>query len=78
MVNDCLFNEVVHLVKKSGLINRQLIRRHFKTGYARACRLIDELESAGIVKFNKDGSKLKKVLIKHENDSSVWKDSENI
>ncbi|HOQ50124.1 MAG TPA: DNA translocase FtsK, partial [Candidatus Kapabacteria bacterium] len=44
-----------------------LIQRRLKVGYARAGRIIDELEDAGIVGPN-EGSKARTVLLESEAD----------
>jgi S-DNA-T family DNA segregation ATPase FtsK/SpoIIIE len=64
---DELFNEAAKLVVRHQQGSISLLQRRLKVGYARAARLIDELEAAGVVgPF--DGSKAREVLIADEND----------
>jgi S-DNA-T family DNA segregation ATPase FtsK/SpoIIIE len=59
---DKLFNEAAKIVVLTGQGSVSILQRRLKVGYARAARLIDELEMAGIVgPF--DGSKAREVLI---------------
>jgi len=59
---DKLFNEAAKTVVLTGQGSVSILQRRLKVGYARAARLIDELEMAGIVgPF--DGSKAREVLI---------------
>ncbi len=59
---DALFNEALKLVVRHQQGSISLLQRRLKIGYARAARLIDELEAAGIVGAF-DGSKAREVLI---------------
>ncbi len=64
---DELFNEAAKLVVRHQQGSISLLQRRLKVGYARAARLVDELEAAGVVgPF--DGSKAREVLIADEND----------
>ena len=64
---DELFNEAARLVVRHQQGSISLLQRRLKVGYARAARLIDELEAAGVVgPF--DGSKAREVLIGDEED----------
>ena len=64
---DDLFAEARSLVIRHQQGSVSLLQRRLKVGYARAARLIDELEAAGVVgPF--DGSKARQVLIKSEED----------
>lgn len=59
---DKLFNEAAKIVVHSGQGSVSILQRRLKVGYARAARLIDQLEQAGIVgPF--DGSKAREVMI---------------
>lgn len=59
---DKLFNEAAKIVVLTGQGSVSILQRRLKVGYARAARLIDELEMAGIVgPF--DGSKAREVLV---------------
>jgi S-DNA-T family DNA segregation ATPase FtsK/SpoIIIE len=59
---DVLFNEALKLVVRHQQGSISLLQRRLKVGYARAARLIDELEAAGVVgPF--DGSKAREVLV---------------
>lgn len=62
---DELFKEALKLVVRHQQGSISLLQRRLKVGYARAARLIDELEAAGIV-GGFDGSKAREVLIDEE------------
>lgn len=63
--SDKLFQEAAKLVVRHQQGSISLLQRRLKVGYARAARLIDELESAGVVgPF--DGSKAREVLVGDE------------
>lgn len=67
--NDNLFEEAKDLVLQSGKGSASLLQRRLKVGYARAARLLDELEDSGIV-GPAEGSKPRDVLIdKHTIDN---------
>jgi len=59
---DPLFEEAKRLVIRHQTASVSLLQRHFKIGYARAGRLIDQLEKAGIV-GPYVGSKAREVLV---------------
>ena len=60
-VRDSLFFKAARLVVISNQGSVSLLQRRLKIGYARAARLIDQLELAGIVSPY-DGSKAREVL----------------
>lgn len=47
--SDPEFNNAVQYILKHNKVSASLIQRHLKIGYARAARLLDELEQAGVV-----------------------------
>ncbi len=61
--HDPFFNQAVDLIRGVDKASSSLFQRRFKVGYARAARILDELESAGFV-GPADGSKPRTVLIK--------------
>lgn len=61
---DPLFDEAVKLVRDSGKASSSLMQRRLKLGYARAARVLDQLEQAGIV-GPANGSKPRDILIEH-------------
>jgi DNA segregation ATPase FtsK/SpoIIIE, S-DNA-T family len=64
---DELFEEAARLIVRHQQGSVSLLQRRLKVGYSRAARLVDELESAGIVgPF--DGSKAREVLVESEAD----------
>ncbi len=61
---DSLFDEAKRCVIESGKASASLLQRRLKVGYARAARLLDELEEAGIVGAG-DGAKPREVFTEH-------------
>ncbi|MDI6839509.1 MAG: DNA translocase FtsK 4TM domain-containing protein [bacterium] len=59
---DELFDEAKRLVVRRQVASVSLLQRHFKIGYARAGRIIDQLEKAGVI-GPYVGSKSREVLI---------------
>jgi len=62
---DELLEQAVEMVVTDGQASASYIQRKFKVGYARAARIIDQLEERGIVGGH-EGSKPRKVLITKE------------
>jgi len=63
--NDGLLPQAIELVVDAGMASVSLIQRKFKVGYARAARIVDQMEARGIVgKF--EGSKPRQVLISRQ------------
>ena len=63
--DDPMYNEVVEFAIETGKISASLIQRKFRFGFNRAARMIDLLESRGIV-GPQNGSKPREVLVKME------------
>jgi len=62
---DPLFDEAARIVARTQQGSVSILQRRLKVGYARAARLIDQLERAGIVgPF--DGSKAREVLVEED------------
>lgn len=62
---DELFEQAIAAVVEAGMASTSLLQRRLKVGYARAARLVDEMEERGIVgPF--EGSKPRQVLITKE------------
>ena len=64
---DELFEEAVRTVCQYDRASASLLQRRLKVGYARAARILDELEEAGIVGTG-EGSKPRDVLVKNPDD----------
>lgn len=62
---DELFEEAARLIVRTQQGSVSLLQRRLKVGYARAARIVDELEDAGIV-GPYDGSKAREVLVETE------------
>lgn len=58
---DALFDEAKKFILQAGKASASLLQRRLKVGYARAARLLDELEEAGIV-GPADGAKPREIL----------------
>lgn len=65
---DALFDQAVKLIQESGKASSSLMQRRLKLGYARAARLLDQLEEAGIV-GPANGAKPRDILIAHNTPS---------
>ena len=61
---DPMFNDAVKLVQDLGKASSSLMQRRLKLGYARAARVLDQLEQAGIV-GPANGAKPREILIPH-------------
>jgi S-DNA-T family DNA segregation ATPase FtsK/SpoIIIE len=61
--DDELFTEAVELVKRSGHASASFLQRHLKVGYNRAARMIETMETRGIV-GPQDGSRPREVLMR--------------
>ena len=70
---DVLFNDALKIVVRHQQGSISLLQRRLKVGYARAARIIDELEAAGVVGAF-DGSKAREVLLSEEDLEQLdWK-----
>ena len=61
--DDELFQEAIELVKRVGTASASFLQRHLKVGYNRAARMIETMETRGIV-GPADGSKPREVLLR--------------
>lgn len=65
---DPMFDDAVKLVQELGKASSSLMQRRLKLGYARAARVLDQLEQAGIV-GPANGAKPREILIAHNTPS---------
>ncbi len=72
---DSLFGEAKKIIVESGRASASLLQRRLRVGYARAARLLDELEEAGIV-GPADGAKPREVFADLYSDSGEIPDEE--
>ena len=61
---DALLNDAIKLAVELGKISTSMIQRRLGVGYARAGRIIDQMESRGI-ESPPNGSKPRDVLVSH-------------
>ena len=59
---DPLFGEAKREIIAAGKASASFLQRKFKVGYARAARILDELEAAGII-GPADGAKPREILV---------------
>jgi S-DNA-T family DNA segregation ATPase FtsK/SpoIIIE len=62
---DDLFKQAVEIVCQYDRASASLLQRRLSVGYARAARIIDQLESAGVIGPSDGGSKPREVLIQN-------------
>jgi DNA segregation ATPase FtsK/SpoIIIE, S-DNA-T family len=67
--DDELLQPAIELVIDCGQASSSLIQRKFKVGYARAARIVDQMEAWGVVSAS-DGSKPRKILVTRQE----WED----
>jgi len=63
--DDPMLEEAIKVVVENGMASTSLLQRKLKLGYARAARIVDEMEQRGVV-GPYEGSKPRKVLITKE------------
>lgn len=68
---DALFGEVAKLIVESGQASTSYVQRKFRIGYNRAARLMDEMESAGIVSPPEGENKPRRILATRETLNSL-------
>ncbi len=73
---DDLFHQAIEIVLQYDRASASLIQRRLSIGYARAARLIDQLESAGVLS-PADGAKPREVLIKDAKEIQTQKKEKN-
>jgi S-DNA-T family DNA segregation ATPase FtsK/SpoIIIE len=61
---DAFFDEAIRIVCQHDKASASLLQRRLSIGYARAARIIDQLEAAGVVGHG-EGSKPRDVLVKN-------------
>ncbi|MBR6633177.1 MAG: DNA translocase FtsK [Clostridia bacterium] len=74
--SDPMLRPAIEIAIDSGTISTSMLQRRLKLGYARAARLIDKMETLGIVS-EFAGSKPRTVLISHEKYMEMVANSEN-
>ncbi len=67
---DDLFSEAVEVVSTAGKASASLLQRRLSIGYARAARILDELEAEGVI-GPAQGSKPRDILIKGSSNSPL-------
>lgn len=62
---DDLFKEAVKVVCQYDRASASLLQRRLSIGYARAARIVDQLEAAGVISASEGGSKAREVLVQN-------------
>ena len=71
--SDELLPEAINLVVEEGQASISLLQRKLKIGYARAARIVDEMEERGVI-GGYEGSKPRKVLVSKDEFDSIFKE----
>lgn len=62
---DDLFKDAVKVVCQYDRASASLLQRRLSIGYARAARIVDQLEAAGVIAASEGGSKAREVLVQN-------------
>jgi S-DNA-T family DNA segregation ATPase FtsK/SpoIIIE len=68
--NDPLFNQAIDIISQFDKASASLLQRRLKVGYARAARMLDELEAAGYV-GPAEGSKPREVIKRSQTEGAA-------
>ncbi|MBU5437647.1 DNA translocase FtsK [Tissierella sp. MSJ-40] len=71
--SDELLPEAINLVVEEGQASISLLQRKLRIGYARAARIVDEMEERGVI-GGYEGSKPRKVLVSKDEFDSMFKE----
>ncbi len=63
---DELLTNAIELTIKDGQISASMLQRKFRVGFARAARIVDQMEEKGIISAPEGGAKPRKALISKE------------
>jgi S-DNA-T family DNA segregation ATPase FtsK/SpoIIIE len=63
---DDLVTKAIDYVRQSQRCSASLLQRHFRIGYPRAARLVDELEELGVIGPSQGGGREREVLVERE------------
>jgi S-DNA-T family DNA segregation ATPase FtsK/SpoIIIE len=74
---DELLEKAIAEVRAQGKASVSLLQRRLRIGYARAARLIDEMESQGIIGADEGGGRARPVLISQADDEADLLDEED-
>jgi S-DNA-T family DNA segregation ATPase FtsK/SpoIIIE len=61
--NDDLYDDAVAVVSKAGRASVSLLQRRLRIGYSRAARLIDLMETRGVIGPDQGGSRGREILV---------------
>jgi DNA segregation ATPase FtsK/SpoIIIE-like protein len=67
---DELLEKAIKVVREQGRASVSLLQRRLRIGYARAARLIDEMESQGIIGPDEGGGRARPVLVTQADDDA--------
>lgn len=74
---DELLEKAIAEVRAQGKASVSLLQRRLRIGYARAARLIDEMESQGIIGADEGSGRARPVLISQADDEADLLDEED-
>ncbi len=68
--DDELLERAIEIVREQGRASVSLLQRRLRVGYARAARLIDEMEDQGIIGADEGGGRAREILVTKEDDEA--------
>ena len=67
---DELMEKAIEVVREQGKASVSLLQRRLRIGYARAARLIDEMEEQGIIGPDEGGGRARPILVTQADDEA--------
>jgi DNA segregation ATPase FtsK/SpoIIIE-like protein len=68
--DDEVLEKAISIVREQGKASVSLLQRRLRIGYARAARLIDEMEDQGIIGPDEGGGRAREIIVTQADDEA--------